>query len=150
GVAARPSGGDDVYARDILAAMPSLEKLVVIIARSEWDDLFELHPYVIKRSAGRRGIETRRAVLHLTLSARKPKRQKSRRSDAVSGHSAGENHPGRELRADAPLLSDNPSVDAGAGGALTDPFERVRLVYDLNGLARCRVVAVGVGGAAGW
>src|SRR5205823_14548499 len=50
GVAARPSGGDLSYARDILDAVPELGELVVFIAHSGHDhDAFALCPYTIER-----------------------------------------------------------------------------------------------------
>lgn len=95
-----PSGGDLVYARRILDAIPELPHLVLPIVMTEPDtNRFELLPFRIVRDGDDVRVE--------------------------------------EMRLVATVVNDVPET-----------FRRVAGAYDLERLMNCRVVYVGVGGAA--
>lgn len=117
---ARPSGGDLQYAQVILQANPHLDRLLMPIVTVEPTPV--LHPFVVVRTSG--GAVAKSATLEIL--------------DEVlvspSGNASAKSEPTlpkatpREIR--------------------EETFQRVVGAYDLAHLRHCRVVIVGVGGAA--
>lgn len=122
GQLARPSGGDVRYAEAILKANPHLKQLLMPIVTVTPEPA--IHPFIVVRTTG--GVAAVPATLEILDEI------------LVSGSTK---------------LSEVPA----ASGATPSPraireetFRRVLGAYDLPHLRHCRVVVVGVGGAAGF
>jgi len=119
---ARPSEGDLAYARRILAAIPDLPYLVLPIAQTVPDTgTFRLVPFLAVRDGDT--VTVRHVGLEI-LDGRV-----GGSAAANTDETAGDDHPPETRMPDA-------------------AFDRVENAYDLIRMARSRVVAVGVGGAA--
>lgn len=119
---ARPSGGDLHYARVILKANPHLDRLLMPIITVDPEPA--LHPYIVVRTPG--GVQAKPAVLEVL--------------DEVLVS------PSRETVAEpAPVL-----MNSTPRQIREETFRRVVGAYDLAHLRYCRVLIVGVGGAAGF
>jgi hypothetical protein len=118
---AHPSGGDLAYAGRILAAIPDLPYLYLPIVQTEPDTgRFELIPYVAVRKQGCIRVE-RLALI-------------------VIGDETKETTMTNEQPVAAPRAADTSDTT----------FERVQTAYDLKRLHRCRIIGIGIGGAAGY
>ncbi len=119
---ARPSGGDLRYAQVILQANPHLDRLLMPIVTVEPTPV--LHPFVVARTSD--GAVAKPATLEIL--------------DEVlvspSGNASAKSEP---------TLS-----NATPRAIREETFRRVVGAYDLAHLCHCRVVIVGVGGAAGF
>jgi len=119
---ARPSGGDLHYAGVILKANPHLERLLMPIVTVSPEPV--IHPFVVLRTE--EGVTAVPAVLEILDEVLVPA---SAKSSSVPAMRAQMFSP-RQIR--------------------EDTFRRVGGAYDLPHLRHCRVVVVGVGGAAGF
>jgi proteasome lid subunit RPN8/RPN11 len=119
----RPSGGDIFYSQRILEYIPELERLFlpIIVTRPDTGS-FEIFPYAVVRD----GKEVRIDPLELIVM-----------------------EPGLD-RSTSPtdVLDSTTPQDAPAN--IGETFRRVETAYDLRHLESCRVIYVGVGGAAGF
>lgn len=123
-----PSGGDLHYARAILAAVPSLERLLLPIVQTMPDTgRFRIYGFAAVR-AGRTVTIERVPIEEVPTTRRRG--------------------PARDPR---PLRTTFAGPAAAALASAPDAehlFRRVRDAYDLGRLARARAVVIGVGGAA--
>lgn len=141
----RPSAGDLVYATRILEAIPKLDRLFLPIVMTHPDTgRFELLPFVAERKGAE--VQLIPAVLDIVadVEADRPaanqedpmaERKSQERNERVASSETTETH-----RTGVPGLR----WEIGSG----ETFRRVRGAYDLERLSRCRVIAVGAGGAA--
>lgn len=144
---ARPSSGDLAYSERILAAIPDLPYLVLPIVQTVPDTgLFRLVPFVVTRDGDR--VQERRVDLALIEDPsadfhRVSRSRPSRKDQAKSAvpHSTQATGP-----RDVAALTGEAAPPSAALRAAA--FERAEGAYDLSRMARSRVVAVGVGGAA--
>lgn len=119
---ARPSGGDLHYAEAILKANPHLERLLMPIVTVTREPM--IHPFVVCRTAA--GVTAVPATLEVLDEVLVPAGEKSPNVPTVK----------------LPVLSPRRIRE--------ETFQRVVGAYDLGHLRHCRVVVVGVGGAAGF
>lgn len=119
---ARPSGGDLHYADVILTANPHLQRLLMPIVTVSPEPT--IHPFVVLRTAG--GVSVAPAVLEIL--------------DEVLVSALAK--PSQLPAAAAEMFSPRQTRE--------ETFRRVVGAYDLPHLRHCRVVVVGVGGAAGF
>lgn len=119
---ARPSGGDLSYAKVILKANPHLDRLLMPIVTVEPEPA--LHPFVVVRTPD--GVVAKPATLEVL--------------DEVLVSPS-------EKAASKPVPV---PVNAAPRAIREETFRRVIGAYDLPHLRHCRVVVVGVGGAAGF
>lgn len=131
---ARPSEGDLAYAQRILAAIPDLPYLVLPIAQTVPDTgTFSLVPFLAVRDGGT--VTARHVGLDILDGA-----------EGGTAEAAGPASP-----ASAPTASTDGAAGDGHAKETRIPdaaFNRVENAYDLARMARSRIVAVGVGGAA--
>jgi proteasome lid subunit RPN8/RPN11 len=121
---ARPSTGDLAYAERILAAIPDMPYLVLPIVQTVPDTgRFLLIPFVVSRDGD--SVQVRPAELDIV----------DDRAVEVS-------------EADKPARAEDAVGPASAQAGPEATFARVVEAYDLARMARSRLVAVGVGGAA--
>lgn len=127
-----PSGGDRIYAGDILKANDAIEVLHLPIVISSADsDKPKLLPFIARRGEdGSVEIESVPLVL----------------VDEKSG-AASIGRPADETYAEVPEHTVT-SEPATPRADVSETFSRVGNAYDLERMARCRIVAVGAGGAA--
>lgn len=132
-----PSPGDVIYAEQILKANPKLDCLALPIVTTAPDaGRFELHAYVAIRDGNDVRVEPRHLVVvedgdsHSVVGKREP-----------SPEARPEFRPSGEGSAAAPR---SPDVEFDHA----ETFRRVRSAYDLDWLRTCRILYVGVGGAA--
>lgn len=118
---ARPSGGDLKYAEAILEANPHLTRLLLPIVTVEPEPA--LHPFVVVRTLA--GVEAKPAVLEVL-------------DEVLVSPSK---------KAMVPTMA---TVTKSPRAVREETFRRVVGAYDLAHLRYCRVVVVGVGGAAGY
>lgn len=118
---ARPSGGDLHYAQAILQANPHLARLLMPIVTVEPEPA--LHPFVVVRTP--EGVVAKPATLEVL-------------DEVLVTPSEKAAKPVRVL------------VNATRRAIREETFRRVVGAYDLPHLRHCRVVVVGVGGAAGF
>jgi proteasome lid subunit RPN8/RPN11 len=119
----RPSGGDLAYARKILKYIPELEQLLLPIVMTEPETgTFELFAYAAVREGNRVRLQPADLVLV---------------DDGVASEGPGVADADEDVAGTAARPRD-----------LKETFRRVVDAYDLERLAGCRVVYVGVGGAA--
>jgi proteasome lid subunit RPN8/RPN11 len=132
----RPSGGDLNYAERILAAIPDLPHLFLPIVQTEPDTgAFALHGFVVERRGESVGV--------------RPVGVELVGESAPEGGLAGEAVPGGEVRDSLHAGQEGGQEAAESVAArLGETFDRVTGAYDLARMARARVVAVGLGGAA--
>ncbi|MCC6348313.1 MAG: ThiF family adenylyltransferase [Candidatus Eisenbacteria bacterium] len=119
---ARPSGGDLHYAKAILKANPHLDRLLMPIVTVTPEPM--IHPFVVRRTA--EGVTAAPATLEVLDEVLLTAGEKSPNVPAVELPVL----PPRRIR--------------------EETFQRVVCAYDLAHLRHCRVVVVGVGGAAGF
>lgn len=119
---ARPSGGDMVYAEAILNANPHLEHLLMPIVTVTPEP--EIHPFVVVRAVD--GVTVVPATLEILDEVLVSEAEGSSQAHNVEAPAV----PPRRVR--------------------EETFQRVTSAYDLAHLRHCRVVVVGVGGAAGF
>jgi hypothetical protein len=119
---ARPSGGDLHYAEAILKANPHLERLLMPIVTVTPEPM--IHPFVVRRAGD--GVRAVPASLEVLDEVLVPAGEKSQSVTTVKLPA----QPPRRVR--------------------EETFQRVVGAYDLAHLRHCRVVVVGVGGAAGF
>lgn len=119
---ARPSGGDLRYAEAILKANPHLGRLLMPIVTVTPEPM--IHPFVVRRAAD--GVAAVPATLEVLDEVLVPAGEKSQSVTTVKLPVL----PPRRVR--------------------EETFQRVVGAYDLAHLRHCRVVVVGVGGAAGF
>jgi molybdopterin/thiamine biosynthesis adenylyltransferase len=120
----QPSMGDVAYAERILAAIPDLPYLVLPIVQTTPDTgSFQLIPFVVTRDGG--DVRVRPAELDIVDDSE------------VAAREAGE-----------PARAEDGAGPAGVPAGPEATFARVAQAYDLATMARSRLVAVGVGGAA--
>lgn len=121
----RPSAGDLAYAERILAAIPDLPCLVLPIVQTIPDTGdFRLVPFVAFRDGA--GVTVRRIPIEII--------------DAEAQDTGDQETAGEQQEA---------SASGGPQDEPADPaFSRVTAAYDLDRMARSRVVTVGTGGAA--
>ena len=137
----RPSYGDERYAARILTANPELACLALPIVMTEPDTgRFTISAHVAVRNGGRPLIEERELVI-------------------VDDRVADRCTPSGRRDAGAPQQSPPAAVRrsrtsssqvARAKTDLSQTFRRVRGAYDLKRLSACRVIYVGMGGAASY
>jgi proteasome lid subunit RPN8/RPN11 len=121
---ARPSPGDLAYAGRILAAIPDMPYLVLPIVQTVPDTgKFLLIPFVVTRDGDR--LQVHRAELDILND-----------QEAVV------------VSADRPARTEDAAGPASAPAWPDATFVRVVEAYDLARMARARLIAVGVGGAA--
>lgn len=122
-----PSRGDEVYARVLLDRNPRLPALLLPIVQSSRDvDRFAIHWYQAVRDPDH-GVQIERINPIFIPDNR------------LDDDSEAADHP----RIPRMLLPKDLLLDDGT-------FDRVQDAYDLNWLSLCRVVVIGVGGAAGF
>jgi hypothetical protein len=119
---ARPSDGDLKYAGEILEANPHLKRFLMPIVTVEPKPV--VHPFVVVRTA--KGVVAKPAVMEVLDEVLVPPGEKT-------------TSPVRTVTA-----TESPRAIREA------TFRRVVGAYDLPHLRHCRVVVVGVGGAAGF
>lgn len=131
----RPSVGDEEYANNILASNPELPALLVPIVQPAVEGgSFRLDLFVAERTPN--GVKMERVALTVSeMESKEAPAAKPQNQDKV---------PKTEhtFEACSPLF-----VDAPTRGFDRELFTRVVNAYDLNHLAQCRVVWIGVGGA---
>lgn len=164
-----PSGGDRAYAKKILDANPDMEELLLPIVVTDPDrDGYELRPYAAVRAKD--GVQVQEVEFMFVDETVAPTVALPRRREIQVQPIQS---PLFVLsRAVAGLLADLPlrvlgQMLAVAGerlfktetseehqpcnrSTIDATFVRVRNAYDLDLLARCRVIAIGIGGAAGF
>jgi proteasome lid subunit RPN8/RPN11 len=140
----RPSEGDLVYAREILKGIPELTGLFLPIVVTEPDGgRFELLPFVAVQDGD--DVRIDEAEL-LVVGGVEPGA-----AAGVLGEITASTDSDAGLKPMSELVNPESEVSLPApafGSAET--FVRVGGAYDLGRLGHCRVVAVGVGGAAGF
>lgn len=128
----QPSGGDIVYASEILAAIPELEHLFLPIVMTEPDDSsFSLLPFVALRDG--ESVKIKRTEL-VIISDDEVKKVLSDKTDVKENFSE---------------VSITDAKSNGSSGKCSSKiFQRVENAYDLGHLSDCRIVDFGTGGAA--
>ncbi|MDZ5455321.1 ThiF family adenylyltransferase [Azohydromonas lata] len=144
----RPSGADEAYAARILQAISDMPWMWIPIVVSAGDTgTFEMRAYVAERAGGsqRASVSQCRIVVTDMPSAADLANDllwDFGRLDLAAGIGVDVVSIARRS-ADAKAL-------AGARSSRGETFTRVEQAYDLPHLARCRVIAVGTGGGAGF
>ncbi len=144
---ARPSAGDLDYARRILAAISDLPHLFLPIVQTVPDTgAFRLVPFLVVRDGD--SVVDQRVDMEV-LDTAVPDSARFIAGPEVAGVSA---------QAGQRLTTSEPEQAEGVAGRDEDVvavqpgqmFDRVTEAYDLTRMAQARVVAVGIGGAAGF
>ncbi|MBK7670562.1 MAG: ThiF family adenylyltransferase [bacterium] len=162
----RPSYGDEIYAARILDAIDDLDCLWLPIINTVPDTgEFRLTPWVARRA--RKGVDIVRGRVKVLRDCRDDGCSDSRLT-RVASISDGFPHdeiviPGThlvsvtgsmtEVVADQPIAVSSDTIGAERGEArsiIGETFDRVRAAYDLELMAKTRIIAVGAGGAAEW
>ena len=134
----QPSGGDCVYARRILDAIPDMECLLMPIVLTEPDTgYFRFYPF----AAYREGNGVRIERLELIVVDAEGNRVEMPELTAPISHM--DRTQKQKTGITRPVVSKK-RIDGGV------TFRRVQGAYDLDRLASCRVIAIGSGGAAGF
>jgi proteasome lid subunit RPN8/RPN11 len=143
---ARPSSGDLAYSERILAAIPDLPYLVLPIVQTVPDTgTFRLIPFLVTRDGDR--VKERRVDLDLIEDPAADVRvTRSRPARKGPAEAAGQRNNPTSGPCEVTDVAEGPAPDAAALRAAA--FDRVGDVYDLTRMAKARIVAVGVGGAA--
>lgn len=154
----RLSAGDMAYAEEILKGNPNIDRLLMLIVQSIPDTgAFECLAYAAVVSEHGLRVED----LQIELA------QDEQTSLVGSGHSdaPGRSVPFREPSVSVADAAEGPSESSlsgeppnggslalihGSGHEEDDAFRRVATAYDLPRLARCRIIYVGLGGAASY
>lgn len=141
---ARPSSGDLFYARRILDAIPDLPYLVMPIAQTVPDTgQFRLIPFLVFRDN-----DSEQSV-ELTLVDSQEAEPGPLPAGAADDTAAQTGRRVRKSRAGDTGKGTAQATEPGTGLPRAT-FDRVENAYDLARMTRARVVAVGVGGAAGF
>ena len=130
-----PSGGDEIYATDILLSLKKLKYLLLPIVTTIPDaGDFTIHPFAAFRS--KNGVHIERFRLEIV------------RDDFTVIHEKdSETATSKSQEQDTQILSiSNPQIPEFID--LDETFARVTDAYDLERMAKSRVIAVGTGGAA--
>lgn len=162
----RPSYGDEIYARRILDAIDDLDCLWLPIINTVPDTgEFRLTPWVARRA--RKGVDIVRGRVRVLRDCREDGCSDSglacvasisddfaRDEIVISGaHLVRVTEILTEVSAE-PALTASDEVHPGSCApekqAIGDTFARVRGAYDLELMAKTRIIAVGAGGAAEW
>lgn len=134
-----PSGGDHVYAESILRANDSVELLFLPLVMSAADTgKFEMLPYIARRAEDGTGVDVLRVPLELVEEADAPSATTPKKKSRAASKAPQE----------AAETTAQPVKPAAARFDTSTTFARVGQAYDLERMARSRIIAVGAGGAA--
>jgi proteasome lid subunit RPN8/RPN11 len=145
---ARPSSGDLFYAQQILAAIPDLPYLALPIVQTVPDTgEFRLIPFLVLRDSD--SVKAQRIELDLVEGQEVHAELEYRSRDAAEQVPAS---AGRRVRKSRARDTGEEAPQASGWGSVlpSATFDRVVKAYDLTRMTQVRVVAVGVGGAAGF